>query len=41
MLSNNMEGVMLLHMILQNLDGDLIRQAKNDILTTVLSRLND
>ena len=41
MLSDNMEGVMLLHMILQNLDGDLIRAAKMDILTMVLSRLND
>ncbi|CDW80715.1 UNKNOWN [Stylonychia lemnae] len=41
MLSNNLEGVMLLHMMLQNLDGDLIKQAKCDILTTVMSRLND
>eukprot|EP00347_Sterkiella_histriomuscorum_P023425 403334689 len=41
MLSDNMEGVMLLHMILQNLDGELIRAAKMDILTMVLSRLND
>lgn len=41
MLSDNMEGVLLLHIILQNLDGDLIRAAKMDILTMVLSRLND
>lgn len=41
MLSDNMEGVMLLHIILQNLDGDLVKAAKMDILTMVLSRLSD
>ena len=39
MLSNNMEGALLFHMTLQNLDGPLIKEAIGDILTNVHSRL--
>jgi hypothetical protein len=38
-LGNNMEGALLLHMTLQNLDGTLIKDAIGDILTNVYSRL--
>jgi hypothetical protein len=38
-LGNNMEGALLLHMTLQNLDGTLIKDAIGDILTNVHSRL--
>jgi hypothetical protein len=34
-----MEGALLLHMTLQNLDGPLIKDAIGDILTNVHSRL--
>jgi hypothetical protein len=40
-LGNNMEGALLLHMTLQNLDGPLIKQAIGDILTNALARLKD
>ncbi len=39
MLSNNMEGALLFHMALQNLDGPLIKDAIGDILTNAHSRL--
>jgi hypothetical protein len=38
-LGNNMEGALLLQMTLQNLDGNLIKDAIGDILTNVHSRL--
>lgn len=40
MLSNNMEGAILLQMLLQNLDGEIIKSAIGDILTNVQSRIN-
>jgi hypothetical protein len=41
LLSYNMEGALLLHMILQNLEGPLIKKATGDILTNVYARLKD
>lgn len=38
-LSNNAEGALLYHMILQNLEGDLMLQGMSDILTSALYRL--
>jgi hypothetical protein len=41
MLSNNIEGALLLQILLTNLDGDLIKQAIGDILTQILARLKE
>jgi hypothetical protein len=38
-MGNNMEGALLLHMTLQNLDGNLIKEAIGDILTNAYARL--
>jgi hypothetical protein len=38
-LSNNAEGAVLLSILLQNLDGELIKKAVPDILTLALSRV--
>lgn len=40
-LGNNAEGALLLHIAVQNLDGNLIKQAVGDILTNVYSRLKN
>lgn len=39
-ISDNMEGVVLLKIILQNLRGPIVANIKMDILTMVMSRLN-
>ena len=41
LLSNNAEGALLLHMVFQNLDGELIKQGLGDILTNAQSRIRD
>lgn len=41
MLSYNTEGALLLSIMLQNLDGPLVKQASVDILTNVQARLQD